>query len=106
MSPQGEDWLELMERIRKGDPVALVRVTQLITGYLARAGAYEFRDAWDDVCQEVLIRLLRSASEGTIRDPRAFVGYAGTVTRNTFVDWIRKKASKLIDMIKGARIGH
>jgi len=79
-----------MERIRKGDPVALVRVTQLITGCLARTGAYEFRDAWDDVCQEVLIRLLRSVSEGAIRDPRAFVGYAGTVTRNTFVDWLRK----------------
>lgn len=90
MSAGSEDWLGLLRRVREGDRVALVRVTAVVTGYLARMGAYELRDSWDDVCQEVLLKLLRAESEGAIRDPRAFVAYTGTVTRRALVDWVRK----------------
>lgn len=92
MSAEKEDWLALLGRIREGDRVALARVTALVTGVLARLGAYDMRDAWDDVCQEVLVKLLRAQAEGAIRDPRAFVAFAGTVTRRALVDWVRRNA--------------
>jgi len=90
MSAGSEDWLGLLGRVREGDRVALVRVTAVVTGYLARMGAYELRDSWDDVCQEVLVKLLRADAGGAIRDPKAFVAYTGTVTRRALVDWVRK----------------
>jgi RNA polymerase sigma-70 factor (ECF subfamily) len=92
MRAADEDWLALLERLEKGDRVALVRLSSLVTGYLARFHAYEHRDSWDDVCQEVLIKLVRAARQGAIRDPRAFVSYVGTVTRSTLIDWLRKNA--------------
>jgi len=92
MRAADEDWLALLERLEKGDRMALARLTSLVTGYLARFHAYQHRDSWDDVCQEVLIKLVRAARRGAIRDPRAFVGYVGTVTRRTLIDWLRKNA--------------
>lgn len=89
-SAGAQDWLVLLDRVRQGDRVALARVTSLVTGVLARLGAYEMRDAWDDVCQEVLVKLLRAEAERAIRDPRAFVAYTGTVTRRALIDWVRK----------------
>ena len=90
MSAEKEDWLALLGRIREGDHVALARVTALVTGVLARLGAYDRRDSWEDVCQEVLLKLLRAEAEGAIRDPRAFVAFTGTVTRRALVDWMRR----------------
>ena len=100
MSAQTVDWPGQLERIRRGDPVALLRVTRLITGSLARAGAYRLRDSWEDVCQEVLIKLLRSAATDGLRSPGAFVGYVATVTRNALVDWIRK--NRITAPLRGA----
>lgn len=90
MSAEAEDWLALLGRIREGDRAALARVTSLVTGVLARLGAYDIRDSWDDLCQVVLVKLLRAEADGAIRDPRAFVAYAGTVTRHALVDWVRR----------------
>jgi RNA polymerase sigma-70 factor (ECF subfamily) len=92
MNAGSEDWLALLGRVREGDRIALARVTALVTGTLARMGAYELRDSWDDVCQEVLLKLLRADRDGSIRDPRAFVAYTGTVTRRALLDWLRKDA--------------
>jgi RNA polymerase sigma-70 factor (ECF subfamily) len=81
-------------------------VTALITAYLHRAGAYDYRDSWDDVCQEVLVKLLSSARDGAIRNPHAFVGFVGTVTRNALVDWIRKNkpgAAEAVDLENAER---
>jgi RNA polymerase sigma-70 factor (ECF subfamily) len=90
MSPRREDWIAVLDALQGGDRVALVKVTNVITGFLARYRAYEFRDSWDDLCQEVLIALIRSAQRGAIRDPRAFINYTGTITRNKLADWIRQ----------------
>jgi RNA polymerase sigma-70 factor, ECF subfamily len=88
----GGDWFEALHQIERGDRVALARVTALITGYLSRFGAYRIRDSWQDLCQEVLIKLIRSAREGRIQEPAAFVGYAGSITRNSLADWYRRNA--------------
>lgn len=94
VAKQEVDWLALLEQIQRGDRVALLRVTGLVTGYLTRFAAYEHRSSWDDVCQEVLLKLLKSHREGTLRDRAAFVAYAGRVTRTTLIDWIRKNTKE------------
>lgn len=86
-----EDWAAVLERLRLGDRAALVRMTQLVTGFLTRYRAYEMRDAWDDVIQEVLIAIIRTAEEGKLREPRALVSYVGLTTRSKMVDWLRKQ---------------
>jgi RNA polymerase sigma-70 factor (ECF subfamily) len=95
-APPG-DWFETLDRLEKGDRAALVELTGLVTGCLRRLRAYEFRDSWDDLCQEVLLTLLKSYRRGAIRERKAFVSYVNTVTRNALVDWIHKvqKAGEL-----------
>jgi len=90
MSGAPHDWLSTMAALNAGDRVALVRVTGLITGHLARYGAYRYQDSWEDVVQTVLIKLIHSHDRGSIREPRAFVSYVGVMTRNAFNDWLKR----------------
>ena len=85
-----EDWVGVLEGLGRSDPLAIAKVSKLVTGALTRLGAYDLRDGWDDVRQEVLISLIRSAQEGRLREPGAFVGYAMSVTRNRMHDWLRR----------------
>jgi len=85
-----DDWPAVLDAVQRGDRVALVKVTRVITGYLARFGAYDLRDSWDDLCQEVLMALIASARRGALRHPEAFISYAGTITRNKLADWLQR----------------
>lgn len=58
--PAVSDWGDTLEALARGDLAAFDRVTNLVTSYLARIGAYAVRDSWDDLVQEVLMALLRS----------------------------------------------
>ncbi len=87
---ESEDWLAVLAALQAGDRVALVKVTRVITGYLARFGAYDLRDSWDDLSQDVLIALIASVRNGALREPRAFISYTGTITRNKLADWLRR----------------
>ena len=91
MPGKPEDWPAVLEAVRVGDRVALVKLTRLISGFLARYRAYEMRDAWDDLIQDVLTSLLRSAQRDGIREPRAFVSYVGTAVRNKLLDFVAKQ---------------
>jgi RNA polymerase sigma factor (sigma-70 family) len=86
-----EDWIAVLRALLDGDRVAQVKVTNVITGLLTRYGAYNCRDSWDDLCQEVMITLIRSGRRNSIREPRAFIAYTATVTRNKLRDWIRRE---------------
>jgi RNA polymerase sigma-70 factor (ECF subfamily) len=86
-----EDWIAVSDALLKNDRVALVKVTSVITGFLARYRAYDLRDSWDDLIDEVLIRLIQSARRKSIREPRAFISYTGTITRNLLMDWIKRE---------------
>jgi len=86
-----EDWVAVLAALEVGDRAAVARVTNVITGFLARYRAYDYRDSWDDLCQEVLISLIRSARRGALREPSAFIAYTGTITRNALTDWIRRE---------------
>jgi len=86
-----EDWGTVLRALEQGDRLAVLKVTGIITSFLAHYRAYEHRDSWDDLCQEVLISLIRSQRRGAIRDPAAFLGYTATTTRNALTDWVEAK---------------
>jgi RNA polymerase sigma-70 factor (ECF subfamily) len=91
MAKPPEDWIAVFDALLKNDRVALAKVTSVITGFLARYRAYDLRDSWDDLIDEVLIRLIQSARRNSIREPRAFISYTGTITRNLLFDWIQRE---------------
>jgi len=101
MPQQRGDWFAVVEATEAGDRKALLKLTRVITGLLARCGAYEMRDQWDDLTQEILITLIKSVRSGAIREREAFVNYAARITRNKFVDFVR--ASKKPGSADGAR---
>jgi RNA polymerase sigma-70 factor (ECF subfamily) len=80
------NWAEISERLRAGDPAALLEVSRLITGFLAQLRAYDFREEWPDLTQEVLVALLAALRDEKVRDPEAMVGYIRSITRNKFVN--------------------
>ena len=88
MARPSEDWIAVLDALLNNDRVAVAKVTNVITNYLARYGAYAFRDSWDDICQEVLIRLIKSHRRDAIREPAAFIRFTGVITRNVFLDEI------------------
>ncbi len=91
MEPAREDWLATLDELIAGDAVAFARLADLIQGHLARLRAYDLRDSWQDLVQEVVVALIRARQRGSIREPRAFVSYVGTVTRNKLYDWMQAR---------------
>src|SRR5438093_9936405 len=81
-----KDWLAVLDRLLAGDRVAFLEVNRLVTGFLVQLRAYDFRDEWDDLRQEVLLSVVANARAGRLRDPQAFLGYVRIITRNKFVD--------------------
>ncbi len=94
MSEGPENWLALQEQLLSGDRVAFARFNRLISGFLIRLRAYDFRDEWDDLRQEVLISVIANARRGRLRDPQAFVGYVRIITRNKFMDRLKRSLRK------------
>lgn len=90
MGGESDAWAGVQERLLRGDRLAFLEVNRLVTGVLMQLRAYDFRDEWDDLRQEVLLSVVANARAGRLRDPRAFVGYVRAITRNTFVDRLKK----------------
>jgi RNA polymerase sigma factor (sigma-70 family) len=86
------DWVETLEGLNAGQLAATDRVITLITKYLARIGAYQFRDAWDDLVQEVLISLLKSPPKS--EEPGAIVRHIQTTTYRKYIDEIRRERGR------------
>jgi len=91
VSSAPEDWGAILERLLDGDRAAFAHFNRLISGCLAQLRAYDFRDDWEDLRQEVLVAVVANARAGRLRDPRAFVGYVRIVTRNKFVDRLKRQ---------------
>jgi RNA polymerase sigma-70 factor (ECF subfamily) len=89
--PAPPDWLALVARLEAGDRLAFLQLSRLVSGFLTQLRAYDFRDEWDDLRQEVLASLVANARAGRLRDPAAFVGYAKIITRNKFVDRLKRQ---------------
>ena len=77
------------DAVSRGDLLALARIGRFVTGHLAKLGAYRQRDAWDDLVQEVIVRVWRAHRDGKIRDAAAVPQYLRQTTRNALVDWLR-----------------
>ena len=85
------DWNAILERLLAGDRVAFLEFNRLVTGFLAQLRAYDFREEWDDLRQEVLIAVVSNARAGRLRDAKAFVGYVKIITRNKFIDRLKRQ---------------
>lgn len=87
--PAREDWSALLWQLEDGDRRALLKLTRLINGFLTRWSAYDFRDEWEDLIQEVLIAALRAQRDGRIREREHTYGFLKTIARNKFVDRLK-----------------
>lgn len=89
------DWAKTLEDLGRGDTVALARIRRLVTGQLTRMRAYETREGWDDLAQELVVRVWRNHRDGKIRDYPALPGFVRTLTRNAVIDAHRKRQPDL-----------
>ena len=85
------DWPAVVERLCEGDRLTFLELNRLVTGFLAQLRAYDFREEWDDLRQEVVASVVANARAGRLRDPQAFVGYVKVITRNKFVDRLKRQ---------------
>jgi len=85
---------DLLERLAAGDRLAMARTLRLATSRLRRLGAYDLREDWDDICQEVVWALVRAVREGRGPDHDKVAAYVGNVARNRFVSWLRAREAR------------
>src|SRR5438132_1520228 len=62
-----KDWLAVLGRLLAGDRIAFLEVNRLVTGFLVQLRAYDFREEWDDLRQEVLLSVVANARAGRLR---------------------------------------
>ena len=74
-----EDWAAVLDRLLEGDRLACMKLSRLITGLLAHWRAYDFREEWDDIVQEVLAAVVSGAQRGSIRSREATFSYVKQV---------------------------
>ena len=86
-----DDWLATLDALLAGDRVAFMKLNRLVTGFLVRLRAYDFRDEWDDLRQEVILSVVASARAGRLRDTQAFLGYVRIITRNKVIDRLKTR---------------
>ena len=86
-----EDWVSVLDRLLEGDRMAFAKFNRLVSGFLAQLRAYDFREEWEDLRQEVLLATVANARAGRLRDPQALVGYVKIITRNKFVDRLKRQ---------------
>jgi RNA polymerase sigma-70 factor (ECF subfamily) len=91
MAGPPEDWIEVVGRLLDGDRLAFLQVNRLVTGCLTQLRAYDFREEWDDLRQEVVLAVIANARAGRLRDPQAFVGYVRIITRNKVMDRLKQR---------------
>jgi len=77
--------------------MAFLELSRLFTGYLSRWRAFDFRDDWDDVIQDVILATVQASRNGRLDHPQAVSGYIRSATRNKFVDRIRARQRIALD---------
>lgn len=86
--PEG-DWAGALRRVLEGDRLALVQVGRLVNGFLVRWNAYDLRNEWEDVVQEVVSAAALALRDGRIRDPQAVLAFLKATARFKYVDRLR-----------------
>jgi len=90
MAKTGDEWAGVLERLLEGDRLALVELSRLINGFLGRWNAYDFRDDWEDLIQEVVVAAAQALRDGKLRERGAVIGYMRTTARFKFVDRLKR----------------
>jgi RNA polymerase sigma factor (sigma-70 family) len=85
-------WRQTLEALRHGDIVARDRVARLVVGVLQAMRAYQLRDSWDDLVQDVMITLLEHRPDAD--DDAAVAAYVRSVTARRYFDLLRKEAGR------------
>lgn len=85
------DWRHCVECALAGDRLAYGRLVRLVTGYLARWRAYDFRADWDDIVQEVLVSTVAAHEEQRLPTPAAYQAFVRQATRFKFIDCVRRQ---------------
>lgn len=83
------DWHEVVARIRRGDRVAFVTLARFVTGFLSRWRAFDFRDDWDDMVQDVVLAVCEAHREGRLESSGAVAGFLKQTARFKFIDRLR-----------------
>ncbi len=91
MTSAADDWVRILDQLLAGDRLAFLKINRLVTGFLVQLRAYDFRDEWDDLRQEVLLSVIANARAGRLREPEKFLGYVRIITRNKFVDRLDRR---------------
>jgi RNA polymerase sigma-70 factor (ECF subfamily) len=89
MSVPERDWTAVLQAIVDGDRLALVQVSRLVNGFLVRWNAYDFRDEWEDLIQEVILVAALALREGRLRERQAVVGFLMSTARFKYLDRLR-----------------
>ncbi|MGH7288867.1 MAG: RNA polymerase sigma factor [Myxococcota bacterium] len=89
MPESDRDWAAVLGRLLAGDRLALAQVARLVSGFLVRWNAYDFRDEWDDLVQEVVSAAAIAVRDGKLREPRAAIGFLRSTARFKYVDRLR-----------------
>jgi RNA polymerase sigma-70 factor (ECF subfamily) len=86
--PEG-DWIGVLRRVVDGDRLALVQASRLVNSFLVRWNAYDLRDEWEDLVQEVITAAALAVRDGRLRDPRAAAGFLKSTARFKYMDRLR-----------------
>jgi len=86
--PEGS-WIGVLQRIVDGDRLALVQASRLVNGFLMRWNAYDLRDEWEDLVQEVISAAALALRDGRLRDPQAAAGFLKATARFKYLDRLR-----------------
>jgi RNA polymerase sigma-70 factor (ECF subfamily) len=97
MGSRDRDWSEVMDRLVRGEGAAFLAVSRLITGFLRQWRAYDFRDEWDDLIQEVVLAAVEATRAQRLRKPGAIVAYLRSATRYKFVDCLRRRRGEPLE---------
>ena len=82
---------QIVVALRAGDRLAFLRLSRLVTSYLARLRAYDFRDEWPDLVQEVVAAVAAAHASDRLRDREALAAFVRSVTRNKLADRLKQE---------------
>lgn len=85
-------WSETLSALRKGDLDSRDRVVRLVIGTLHGLGAYDRRDSWDDVVQDVLLVLLQQRPRS--EEDAAVAAWIRRVATHRYVDQLRREQGR------------
>jgi len=90
MTSRNQEWTRVLADLGRGDRLAYLRVSNLVMGLISKQRLFDLQAHWDDICQEVMLQLIKSVRADAIRDADSFVSYCATVTRRESYRWIRQ----------------